>query len=1105
MSRLKIISNKILYWLNLSIIALVLTSAILLSSVYFIGSHFAKYRHLCEQFASRVLQHPVQIGEINLGSHNLEPVLRLHHIVIFNDTKTKKLLQAEELQIGIDLLGSVFKWQIKPSLLRIRGSELTVYQERSGKIKMLGMSNDSLPMVAGSALSPMLDEITALIFERSRIDLENVTLKWCFADGSNVQFTDLNIGLHNDALQHELKIRGKLVTKEHYQTAALFAARLKIHGDLLKVGGSHLSGDVAIENCRLNFLGWQFSQKKFFVSSGEVNLLVKHSTITTGIFRQPIVISGMESKVIWQDDQQGLKLSISGLKFIDNWLNISGGGQLLFTSESVMPIVDIKLSLKLSDLAQAKLYYPTTLLPDDATSWLDQAFIRSKTFEGDVILQGPLANFPFDHHEGKFLADINIRNVSLNYDPAWPRIDNISGKLLFAGRSLAVLAQSSTIMGEPTRFIQATIPDLEFPVLHVVGSMEANSSTGLKFVNASPLKNTIGTKLKDIDLAGRMQLELKIDMPLSDEIVDKDTKVDGNIELSRGTIVAKAWGLNVEDFSGKLHFDQENLKASDLRGKLFNQPIDFSIDTLKSKDKKSVVTKISITGNATVQDFEQSFSLYLAPYVVGNFTYQILLDLHDIPTQNIFQLSSDLRGVAIKLPPPLTKEMLNPSSFVCRLAPGKDQISQLAISYNHQVHAALALKKNDAKKIQILSGEIKFGKSPAQVPTGRGLIITGNLQKLDWPEWKKYLVKFQENATTPNSFIKQIRLKIGKLCVLDRVFKDALLRVRSQSGGWEVEFLLSGIDGKIYFPDDHDLPIRGEFEKLYFSRGPALSKPQDLLPLDFKINNFCFSNRCFNQVQLVTKRIPGGTKISNLTFSDGDEELNVAGEGEWLMVDGKQSSAFRGKIESNNVGNLLKQWALTDNVLSGSGEATFALKWPNSPANPSLRTINATFAINISDGRIINLNQQTENRLRFSNVLNLLSLQSLPRRLSLDFSDLTQKGFAFNTVVGDFELAGGNITIRQLELEGAAAQIKVLGRIGLPKQDYDLKLNVIPHVSTTLPVATTAAILGGPVAGAAGLVADNLLNKVTKKMVKKITSYDYYVTGPWENPNVTKS
>ena len=87
-------------------------------------------------------------------------------------------------------------------------------------------------------------------------------------------------------------------------------------------------------------------------------------------------------------------------------------------------------------------------------------------------------------------------------------------------------------------------------------------------------------------------------------------------------------------------------------------------------------------------------------------------------------------------------------------------------------------------------------------------------------------------------------------------------------------------------------------------------------------------------------------------------------------------------------------------------------------------------------------------------VLGLASLAELPRRLALDFSDLTDKGFAFDTIRGDFDLHDGSAYTDNVLVKGPAAEIGLIGRVGLKNKDYDQTAVVTGNVgSSPLPLA----------------------------------------------------
>jgi uncharacterized protein YhdP len=127
-----------------------------------------------------------------------------------------------------------------------------------------------------------------------------------------------------------------------------------------------------------------------------------------------------------------------------------------------------------------------------------------------------------------------------------------------------------------------------------------------------------------------------------------------------------------------------------------------------------------------------------------------------------------------------------------------------------------------------------------------------------------------------------------------------------------------------------------------------------------------------------------------------------------------------------------------------------------------------------------------------------MSMTTLRRRLALDFSDLTDKGLAFDSVRGDFTLRSGDAYTSNLLLRGPAAEIGVVGRTGLDSKDYDQTAVVTGNLGQSLPVA--GALAGGPVVGAALLV----FSQIFKQPLKGVARGYYRITGSWENPTVER-
>ena len=117
--------------------------------------------------------------------------------------------------------------------------------------------------------------------------------------------------------------------------------------------------------------------------------------------------------------------------------------------------------------------------------------------------------------------------------------------------------------------------------------------------------------------------------------------------------------------------------------------------------------------------------------------------------------------------------------------------------------------------------------------------------------------------------------------------------------------------------------------------------------------------------------------------------------------------------------------------------------------------------------------------------------------MALDFSDLTDKGFAFDTIRGNFDLHDGNAYTDNVLVKGPAAEIGLIGRVGLKNKDYDQTAVVTGNVSSTLPLAAFAA---GPVVGGVAL----LFTQVFKQPLKGLVRGYYRITGSWDNPTVER-
>jgi uncharacterized protein YhdP len=177
-----------------------------------------------------------------------------------------------------------------------------------------------------------------------------------------------------------------------------------------------------------------------------------------------------------------------------------------------------------------------------------------------------------------------------------------------------------------------------------------------------------------------------------------------------------------------------------------------------------------------------------------------------------------------------------------------------------------------------------------------------------------------------------------------------------------------------------------------------------------------------------------------------------------------------------------------------ASKAKFAanLWWPGGPSMDVLKTLNGTLHVSLEDGRLRDIEPGA------GRMLGLFSVTQLPRRLALDFRDVTDEGLAFNSVQGDFEVRAGNAFTQNLLLKGAAIDMGIVGRTGLATEDYDQTIVVSGNPSG--PLAVAGALAAGPVIGAGVLV----LSQLFKDQLQGLTRAYYHVTGSWAAPVVQR-
>jgi uncharacterized protein YhdP len=128
----------------------------------------------------------------------------------------------------------------------------------------------------------------------------------------------------------------------------------------------------------------------------------------------------------------------------------------------------------------------------------------------------------------------------------------------------------------------------------------------------------------------------------------------------------------------------------------------------------------------------------------------------------------------------------------------------------------------------------------------------------------------------------------------------------------------------------------------------------------------------------------------------------------------------------------------------------------------------------------------------------VLSLQSLPRRLTLDFRDLFDEGFAFDNITGDVAIDRGVASTRDLRMRSVSTAILMAGHADLKAETQDLDVIIVPEVNAGAASLAYAAI--NPVIGIGTFLAQLFL----RSPLTEAGTRELHITGNWADPKVTQ-
>lgn len=814
----------------------------------------------------------------------------------------------------------------------------------------------------------------------------------------------------------------------------------------------------------------------------------KATAVMPLVFRDAHEFDALSAQISWARSAGETELWINSVAFSNAHLAGSVTG-VYRTAGATSGSIDLTGRLTRADARFVSRYIPLAV-GKTARDWLDAAFIGGRSNSVTVRLKGKLDAFPFpDGKDGVFQVTARVSDGVLHYGNGWPDIENIAGDLVFRGKRMDVNAWQGTILGARLAKVHVEIPDLapDNAVLHVSGEAEGPTGEFLAFIEKSPVAGMIEDFTRGWQAQGAGRLALKLSVPLGDTA--KST-IAGVYQFSNNAVTISPDLPVVEQAGGRIEFTEAALNAPAVKGVVLGGPV-----TISAATSRDGAVRVSVQGRINADIARRAAGPQWVQRMRGATDWRAVLTARKRSADVVIE--SNLQGLAVNLPAPLVKSAAEtlPVRFERRfLAAGQDRLS---LSVGDIVSMNL-LRRTEGGQAAITRGSVRFG-GPAAEPNRNGVWVGGTLKVLDLDRWLELLGQGADGTRVDWGGVD---VRLGAMDALGWRFNDLAINATAEGAQWRAALSGKELEGDVTWqPEGHGklvarmktfaIPAAAPGAKEVPSREPeARTEPGDLPALDVVAEQFLVKDRALGRLEFVAVPISRDWRLDWLLLTNPESTLTL--DGVWQRALPRPMTRVNLRLESSDIGKLLTRLGQPEGVKGGTAKLEGALSWNSVPYELDYPTMTGTLKLEAAKGQFVKLDPG------IGKLLGVMNLQSLPRRVSLDFRDVFSEGFAFDEIVGAARIDRGIAVTEGFRVQGPAASIVMRGDVDLAQETQNLRVRITPQLTESVAIA--GALVGGPIAG----VAAYLAQKALKDPFGKLASFEYDVTGRWSEPTVKR-
>ncbi|MBC7611135.1 MAG: TIGR02099 family protein [Polaromonas sp.] len=519
-------------------------------------------------------------------------------------------------------------------------------------------------------------------------------------------------------------------------------------------------------------------------------------------------------------------------------------------------------------------------------------------------------------------------------------------------------------------------------------------------------------------------------------------------------------------------------------------------------------------------------------------------------------ISSNLQGMALSLPAPLAKSAdtvlavkFEQSLVRESMAPGQKLQDQLAFSLG-SVASVAYVRDISGAEARVLRGSIGVGLEPGEtspmLETGVGANI--NLGSIDIDAWERVLSQTTAaSASTVTTAAAnrdslsaealaylptRMAIRAKELLVEGRKLNHVVLGGSRDGLNWRGNIDAEELNGYLEFrqPGGGGVGAAGRvyarLSRLSLGQSTASDvenildqQPANIPALDIVVDDLELRGRKLGRIEIdavnrgaAAVARDGGVREWRLNkFNVTMPEAVLTATGNWVAVNAqtpgtasapgqrlqtaaaeRRRTVMNFKLDIADSGELLKRFGMKDVIRRGKGKMEGQVAWLGSPLSLDYPSMSGQFNVNIESGQFLKAEPG------IAKLLGVLSLQSLPRRLTLDFRDVFSEGFAFDFVRGDVNINQGLAATNNLQMKGVNAAVLMEGSADIARETQDVKVVVVPEIN-----AGTASLIATAINPAIGL-GTFLAQYFLRRPLIQAATQEFHIDGSWSDPKITK-